>query len=311
MIDLRGARCLVLGGGGFIGTNVCKALLVRGANVEAFGRPPTHNYLSLVQWRPGELADVDALAAALANQDYVIHLIGGVGPVQSNDDPVRDVEENLVPTLRLIDLCQRAKVQRLIFASSGGTVYGISENKPITEEHPTNPITAYGINKLAAEKYLGLARRLHGLDIIVLRIANPYGPFQYARKQQGFVGTLIARALAGQSIEIWGDGTVIRDFVHVEDVAEAIIAALNYNGIEWVFNVGSGKGRSLREVVEGVTSVTNLSTRQIVYIPARSADVPVNILDISRIKKAMGWRPIVDWEEGLTQTIAWMRSIRS
>ncbi len=309
--DLRSARCLVLGAGGFIGTNTCHALMARGAQVEGFGRPPTHSGLLSMPWRDADFADADALAAAVAGQDFVIHLVGGRVPVLSNDDPVRDVEDNLLPSLRLIDLCRKANVRRLLFASSGGTVYGVTGPSPITEDHPTDPITAYGVNKLAAEKYLGLARRLHGFDAIALRIANPYGPFQFAHRPQGIVGALIARALAGETVEIWGDGSVVRDFLHVRDVAEAIVASLCYHGPEWVFNVGSGQGRSLREVVEAVARVADLPPERIRYLPARPADVPVNILDVTRISLAMGWRPTIGWEDGLAETAAWMRRARA
>jgi UDP-glucose 4-epimerase len=303
-----GAKCLVLGGGGFIGTNLCVGLTKAGAAVEVFGRRPFYQLpFTNTRWHEAEFSDASQLTEAVAGKDFVFHLLGGSVPAQSNSDPAGDVESSLLPSLQLMNICRAAQVKRIIFSSSGGTVYGVTDAQPILETSPTEPITAYGVNKLAVEKYLSLYRRLYGLDSVVLRISNPYGPYQYGRRPQGVVGTLLAKALTGEMIEIWGDGSVVRDFLHVDDAVAAMIAAASYEGGERLFNVGSGQGRSMRDVVESIRRELTLDAERICYRPGRETDVPVNILNINLIKRTIGWTPKIDWATGLAATVKWMK----
>ncbi|SOB81098.1 UDP-glucose 4-epimerase [Sphingomonas guangdongensis] len=309
-MSIAGARCLVLGGGGFLGINLCRALLAAGAEVAGYGRRP-HDRSALpsdLRWYDGDFADHAAIAQAVGGQDIVYHLLGGSVPAQSNAEPAADVVGSLLPSLRLIEACRAGGTGRLVFASSGGTVYGPTlPGIRITEDAPTNPITAYGINKLAVEKYLGLFRHLHGFDAVVLRVANPYGPFQHARRAQGVVGTALAHALAGEPIEIWGDGLVVRDYLHIDDVAAAMVTAGTYDGGQWLFNVGSGQGRTVRAVVEDVCALLGLPRDRIVHRPGRAVDVPYNVLNPDLIGREMGWAPSVDWQAGLVATARWLR----
>ncbi len=306
-MTVAGKRCLVLGGGGFIGAHLCRHLVEAGADVAAFGHLPRYAPPS-VQWHEAEFADVPALRRALAGRQRLFHLLGGSIPAQSNADPVGDVEASLVPTLRLIDACRAAGVERLIFASSGGTVYGVTDAAPVREDAPTDPITAYGVNKLLVEKYLGLYRHLYGFDSVVLRISNPYGPMQTGHRDQGVVGALIRRALSGDAIEIWGEGDILRDFIHVDDVVRAMVEAAEYDGRFRLFNVGSGVGRSVRSVAEAVVRATGADPGSIRYLSGRAADVPTNILDVARIGRELGWTPRIGWEKGLADTVAWARA---
>jgi UDP-glucose 4-epimerase len=308
-MTLTGTRCLVLGAGGFIGTNLLAALTATGAVTTAFGRLPRDLEVPLgVRWMEGEFADAERMAMAVREQDVVFHLLGGSIPAESNNEPSADVIGSLLPSIRLIEACRAAGIGRLVFASSGGTVYGPGPHRPVAEDEPTNPITAYGINKLAVEKYLGLFRRLHGLSPVVLRVANPYGPHQDVRRPQGIVATAIAHALAGEDIVVWGDGSVVRDYLHIDDVVRALLAAVRYRGDEWIFNVGSGEGRSVAQVVESVRSLTGLAADRVRYRPARPVDTPYNVLDTGLIGREMGWRPQVAFEQGLADTIRWWRT---
>lgn len=304
-----GRRCLVLGAGGFIGVNLCRGLVAAGAEVTGYGRYPQEAVAGLdtLPWHQAEFADEARMARALEGQEVVYHLLGGSVPAQSNDDPVGDVTASLLPSLRLIQSCRELGVRRIVFASSGGTVYGPTSARPVAETAPTAPITAYGINKLAVERYLGLSRALHGLDPVVLRISNPYGPFQHRRRPQGVVGTALARAVAGEPIEVWGDGSVVRDYLHIDDVITALIAAAGYVGPDWIFNVGAGVGRSVRSVIEDVCRVTGTPVSRVHYLPGRAADVPHNVLDPALIGREMGWQPMTDWSDGLRLTAQWMR----
>jgi UDP-glucose 4-epimerase len=298
-------RALVLGGGGFIGSHLVTALLAQGASVRVLERPyrtrmpsiPNH---PMLEWQEGDFGNVQDIHRALDNVDVVFHLVSTTQPKSSNDDPSFDVESNLSATLRLLDQLRGSKT-RLIFASSGGTVYGTPLHTPIPETHPTEPTCSYGIVKLAIEKYLALYQLLHSLDYRVLRVANPYGPGQETNHAQGVVGTFLSRVVHDQPIEVWGDGSVVRDYLYISDTVSALLRAAEYRGTERVFNIGSGGGHSVREIIAAVEQVTGKKA-QASYTAARKFDVPVSVLDITRASKELGWRPEVDLNEGLRLT---------
>lgn len=308
--DLNGLRCIVMGGGGFIGSNLCQALARRGARVQAFGRSmKISSACKDVTWTSGLFEDQSAVAQAIEGNSVLFHLIGAGLPVSSNRDPCADLSGSTINTLKMLDICRESGVKRVIFASSGGTVYGIPKSVPVCEDHPTEPICAYGISKLAIEKYLALYKHLHGLDYVVLRIANPFGRFQKLARKQGVVAAMIASVLRGEPLEFWGTGSVVRDFVHVDDVVEAMIASIFYEGNIRVFNVGSGVGRSINDVAADVERlILAPQTARRVYRDARPADVPINILDIGLIEREMHWFPQVDWQEGLKDTVDWLQN---
>jgi UDP-glucose 4-epimerase len=200
---------------------------------------------------------------------------------------------------------RREGVRKVVFASSGGTIYGRTRVSPIAEDHATDPTCAHGIGKLAIEKYLQLFKELHGLDCCALRIANPYGERQRTEKAQGAVGVLLERALNGRPFEIWGDGSVVRDYIHVSDVVRALIAgAAATDAANNVFNIGTGQGTSLNELVAVVERTINRRVRRI-YLPARGFDIDENVLDTSRATEELGWTASVSLEDGIRETIEW------
>jgi UDP-glucose 4-epimerase len=305
---LSNQRCLVLGGGGFLGTHLCNAMVTSGADVQAFGRSVSFPEAldDRVVWTAGDFTDTAALAKAIEGQDIVFHLISASIPESSNRDPAADLSVNALGTVGLLDLCRAEKVRRVVFTSSGGTVYGIPDATPIPEAAPTNPISAYGITKLVIEKYLALYHHLYDLDYQVFRIANPYGRYQSAFRKQGVVSALIHRALTGKPLDIWGTGEVQRDFIHVSDVIDAILLCYDYAGPHRIMNVGSGIGRSINDIVRSLERLLGCGALPKRHRPGRAADVPVNVLDIDLITKETGWRPRVDWIEGFTDTVQWM-----
>ena len=307
---LSGMQCVVLGGGGFIGTHLCKALLTRGASVRGYSRSRTYPAaLDGVIWTSGEFSDRTAVARAVDGCDIVFHLLGGSIPDSSNKDPLGDLLSSAVPSLQLLEICRAAKVRKILFVSSGGTVYGIPNAIPIPETAPTDPISAYGISKLAIEKYLALYHHLHGQDFCVLRVANPFGPYQSPDRRQGLIASLMHRISRGQPIEIWGDGEVVRDYIYIDDVIEALLAAVTYCGSHTLFNVGSGIGRSVLEVVRDVAEALGQPDVQRIHKPGRATDVPVSILDIARIEREVAWSPRTDWARALRLTADWIRTI--
>lgn len=308
-------RCLILGGGGFIGSFLADRLLILGHAVRIFERPRVLPYRALgpeerVEWLAGDFQSAADVEASVEGCNVVFHLVSTTLPKNSNDDPIYDVETNLVGTLRLLAAAVRCAVKKVVFISSGGTVYGIPSRIPVSEEHPTDPLVSYGIAKLAIEKYLHLYWYLHGLDYSVLRVANPYGERQRVDTAQGAVAVFLSRALAGQPIEIWGDGSVTRDYVYIEDVVDAFIMAMNHDGEPRVFNIGSGEGRSLNQLL---TTMEDLLGRPVErrYMTARKFDVPVNVLDITRAWDVLGWQPRVSFREGLQRMLDWMRNSRA
>jgi UDP-glucose 4-epimerase len=299
--------CLVLGGEGFLGTNLCRRLISSGRRVRAFGRRGQFSAaLDGVELRHGDLADTRQLADAVKGNDVVFHLIHSTLPQSANLKISADVTENLLPSLALLDLAYQAGVKRVVFVSSGGTIYGRPARIPTDEMAPTDPITAYGISKLAMEKYLALYRRLYGLDYRILRVANPFGPFQLPFKRQGLIAEAISCALANEPIEIWGDGSVVRDFIFVDDVVDALILAAHAGGEERTFNIGSGVGRSVREVLAAVEQT--IGTRlHVTWKTARAVDVPVSTLSVVRARDQLGWQCKTSFSRGIAQTIAWWR----
>jgi UDP-glucose 4-epimerase len=303
-------NCLILGGGGFIGSHVVDALLDAGHRVRVFERPRVPQYRPFagdaMEWLEGDFQNSVLVREAVRGVDAIVHLVSTTLPKGSNDDPEFDVQSNVIGTLRLLRFAVEAGVRKVVFISSGGTVYGVPTIVPIPETHATDPRVSYAIGKLAVEKYLAVFEQQYGLAYAVLRVANPYGPRQRVDVAQGAVAMFVDAALSGRTVEIWGDGSVVRDYVHVADVARAFVAALNYAGPERVFNVGSGRGCSLTELLALIErAVGHPVPRR--HLPARGIDVPCNVLDIARAARELGWAPQISLEEGLVRTVAWVR----
>ena len=314
-MDKEQARAVVLGGAGFLGSHLVEALLARGVRVRVFDRPGA-DLRNLEEAGPGwtflggDFANEVDQDAALRDVDTVYHLVSTTIPATSNDNPVYDVETNLVPTLTLLEAVRRHGAPRVVFVSSGGTVYGRPEILPIPETHPTRPIVSYGVVKLAVERYLELHHRLHGLSYAVVRLANPYGPRQDPAGAQGAASVFLGRAFRGEPITIWGDGSVVRDYVYVDDAVAGMVAAAERGGDAGVYNVGSGEGTSLLRLVDAIGAAGGLRP-DVRHEPGRAFDVPENVLDIARARAELGWEPRVPLEEGLRRTWLWLQARES
>lgn len=300
-------KCLVLGGAGFLGSHLCDGLLEEGYQVRIFEKEHVNKdnvsrFMDRIEWVEGDFINPNHIQEAVNGVDVVFHLISTTLPKSSNENTVFDISTNLIPTLHLLETSCKMKVKKIIFFSSGGTVYGIPCNIPITEDHPTNPICSYGIHKLTIEKYLQLYQHLYGLNYSIMRISNPYGERQRPNLSQGVVAVFIHKILKKDPIEIWGDGSVIRDYIHVSDVVRAAICLINYSGKYNLFNIGSGVGISLLDVIKYIEDIVEFSA-DISFMPARSLDVSINILDNRRALSELSWVPGVGFKEGLERTI--------
>lgn len=301
-------RALVLGGNGFIGTHVVDALVTAGHDVRVFDRAPElyRSPLPTVDYRLSAFADVPALAEALEGVHVVFHLISTTVPSTSNLDPVGDIEGNLINTLRLLQLMREKEIGRIVYLSSGGTVYGVPRELPIAESHPLNPICSYGVVKVAVENYLHMYQALHGMQRVVLRASNPYGERQTHAGVQGVIGTFLAKVRSGETIEIWGDGRIVRDYIYVADLANLCVLAgvSTYTG---VLNVGNGIGHSLLDILNVIGEVVGHEV-QPVFKAGRNFDVPEVVLDISKAQRELGWRPNADLKRGLIETWRWIQA---
>lgn len=301
---------LIIGGCGFIGSHIAEELskhderlviLDRNADQPNRRRVPA-TYIA------GEFGNRGELEAVLINHaiQLVVHLASSTVPGNSNRDPEFDVRTNVVETIALLDLCVKHRVKKILFLSSGGTVYGIPRYVPVDEEHPTHPISSYGVTKLTIEKYLQLYHHLHKLDFVALRAANPYGPHQRPIAAQGAIAVFSYRMLRGEEISVWGDGSVVRDYFHVRDLARLCVAAL-LGGECGVFNAGSGVGLSLREVIGAIEHIVGRPARIRWELP-RALDVPRIILECSRAQRCFDWTPEIVLEEGLREVVRWLKS---
>jgi UDP-glucose 4-epimerase len=303
-------RVLLLGGGGFLGGHIAEALLEGGSPVRVFDRAPGSRLSQLaadIEFCLGDFDNRSDLSSALDGCPLIIHLVSTTIPKTSNEDPVADLKDNLIGTVRFLEFARRARVRKIIFASSGGTVYGVPTIVPIPEDHATRPVCSYGIHKLAIEQYMELYRRLHELDYCVLRMSNPYGEHQRADSGQGAVAVFLDHVIRGHEIEIWGDGSAVRDYVYVKDVAQAFYRATMYAGEPRTFNIGSGQGTTVTELLQLIEQVTRRPIRRR-HLPARPFDVPTNVLDISRARNYLGWQPLHSLEQGLRRTLSWFES---
>jgi UDP-glucose 4-epimerase len=310
--EMNAWRVLVLGGTGFLGTHLVDALVHRGVAVRVFDRrvPSAATSVSFgerdvpafvgvspgVEVVNGDFVTGDGLASALGGVDLVYHLVSTTVPSTSNLDPIADVQSNLVGTLRLLQSMQAAGVNRIVYVSSGGTVYGNPSVLPVPETHALNPLCSYGVVKVAVENYLRMYSDLYGIVGNVLRVSNPYGTHQKHIGVQGVIPTFFKKIADGTPIEIWGDGSVVRDYIHVNDVVTALLHA-GARDRSGTFNIGSGTGNSVNEILDIVQRQMGQKA-SVRYLPQRNFDVERIILDITKAREELNWQPLLSLEAG-------------
>ncbi len=308
-------RILITGGTGFLGKHSVKLFCERGYRVRVLAREAiipaeiaTHS--PDIEWVVGELSDKAILLKACQNCQSILHLAWSSVPQTAAQNPQNDVVNNLIGTLNLLEAGVAARVELFLFISSGGTVYGVPQQNPIHESHPMQPITPYGISKATIEHYLAFFNKKYGLDYRILRVSNAYGKYQNMDKPQGVIGHWLRAVVRQEPIQIWGDGHVVRDYVYVQDVAQALWqAATTPTVAQKTFNIGSGHGLSLHELAATVEKVTGLPL-QLAFREARPDDVPQNVLAIDLAKQALNWTPKTPLELGLLQTWNWLKTIK-
>ena len=301
----------MLGGCGFIGSYITDAMLEDGHQVRILSHTPEalRAPLADVEYHMGDVADQVAVDAALRGIDVVVHAVSTTVPGTSNNDPAGDVRGNLIACVQLLELMRKHGIPRIIYLSSGGTVYGNPEHCPVAEDAPLQPICSYGVVKVAVENYLGMYRHIYGFEPVILRLSNPYGPRQGHLGVQGAITSFLHQVRRKETLTIWGDGSNVRDYVHVEDVARLCKQAAlgTHSG---VFNVGSGVGYSLSEMIAIIASVTG-KTPEICHLEKRLFDVNEIVLDISKAKDVFNWRPRINLQQGIREYWLWMMEHKS
>lgn len=273
--------------------------MARGHHVSIVDRAPCPAGFPCDEWKILDIeTGADDLAAFARGHDTLIYLASASLPASAMPSLATEVVHHVGCAMETMELCLREGVRRIVFASSGGTVYGSGARNPSSESDSTAPITAYGASKLAIEGFLRVLALKHGIAGVALRISNPYGRWQRAERRQGFIAAAIHSCIENTPLTIWGDGSVVRDFVYANDVADCFLDACAYEGEPVVVNVGSGKGYSLKYVLGLLNSMTSRPIA-VSHEPGRSVDLAANVLNVSLAKNVFGWTPRVDLETGL------------
>jgi len=304
---------LVTGGTGFIGSHLVRGLTNSGKHeVTVFStwKPSKQQLASGANYILGNMGDSVLLEQMIKTHDIevVYHLAWNSIHETSLEDTAEDLETNLLGTVNLLEACRKNGVRRVIFMSSGGTVYGLPDALPVSERQATHPISAYGVTKLAAEKYLGLFQHIYGLETVVMRPSVPYGPGQDPRRRQGAIAVFIDRVLRSEPITVWGDGSSLRDYFYVGDMVDPLINAISIPAdADNIFNLGGSEAYTLRELISNIENTLNLKV-SVTFEPARNFDVPKLKLDCRRAQSIIGWRPATGLKEGILLTEKWMRN---
>jgi len=301
---------LIVGANGFIGSNLALALSSRtDVTLSLLSRNFSQQIKSLeeegVSFFQGDYADSKFLEKALYGQKMVYHLVSATVPSQSWETPIVEVEKNLIPTINFLNSCQKMKVAKVAFASSGGTVYGATA-KECFEEDPLAPFSPYGIVKASIEYFLEYYRVSCGLEYDVFRITNPYGPM-LNKEGFGVINTWVEAALNGQNIEIWGDGSASKDYIYIKDVVTLIQHSLRNLQSSGTYNVSSGKQWSLLELSEHILEVVG-SDSTLVFKPGKRGDNKTTRVNNQKILSQLQGFSFTPLEKGLKQTMEFLKN---
>ena len=297
-------KYLVLGGNGFIGKYIVDRISEFGDVVVAdYNIEHAEDSKPNVEYKKIDFCSCEDFSSYLEDIDVVVHLISTIGPSDKTENINKEISDNVFPTIRLLDSMNKCGTKKIIFVSSGGTVYGEHELSPIKEEEAKNPICNYGIIKELIEKYLNLYNLYYGIEYRVARLGNPYSEVVKQGRKQGIIPIFIDQMLNNETLKVWGDGNDVRDYIYMDDAIDAIIKIINYNGQEKVFNVGTGVGFSINDLIRIINDKLNIENLQVSYLASRKCDVKYNVLDIQKTMREINWEPKISLDEGIQKVI--------
>jgi UDP-glucose 4-epimerase len=302
-------NALVIGGNGFIGSHLVDSLLQKGHSVRVFdmGAERFRVPLKGVDYRLSTLDNRADLYEAMLGIDVVYHLASASVPSTSGIDTILDIQKNVIPAMTILDLVVKRDIKRFVYFSSGGAVYGNPLTIPVSEEHPLRPISSYGIVKVTIEHYLELYQRVYGLQPLILRPSNPYGPRQGHYLAQGVISTFLRKVKMNEPLVVFGDGSAVKDYIYITDLVEQC-CDLSVTDVTGAYNIGSGQGTSLNEILELIRKITKRDLK-IEYIPTKVYDVSRFVLDTTKASNARKKIvPLTTLEAGMRKLWEWMGS---
>lgn len=295
-------KCLILGAGGFMGKSLCKEL-IKDHEIVAFDKvipeevATMHGNITSVE---GNFVETKNFSKLLEGVDKVIHLISTTIPQEDTSEIDTEIMQNVIPTVRLLEGMVRKSVPEIIFASSGGTIYGESEKRANEVGDELHPICGYGVQKKVIEAYLEFYGLRHGINYKIMRISNPYGVGQDTQKPQGVIPIFVYRLFQGLPITIYGDGNNERDYIYMPDLVKAFKRVLEYKGDAHIFNIGSGRSYTLNEIINIIEKRTGMQFSEVYYKKSRKCDVTRNLLNVDRTQCELGWKVEIDLEQGIS-----------
>lgn len=310
----------VLGADGFLGRALVTELAKqKDMTITAFSRfsslaredADSHpfNNLKNVTIVRGDFYNRDEVEGVIKDADYVFHLVSSTTPASSTKDPLVDIDTNLRSSVELFSLCSEHKIKKIIYFSSGGAVYGNTDDEYITESEHLAPVSPYGISKVAIEQYLEYFRQSRNLDYLVYRIANPYGPGQNIFGKQGVIPIFIHHLIDKKPITIYGDGEMVRDYIYIDDLVEMVCQTFNKKTTHRIYNLGSGNGTSINALIKALEASRGGEQAQKEYLPKPATFVNRNVLSIDRFINEFNINPKVALEEGIERTWKYVSEI--
>ena len=303
-----GKNILVTGGDGFIGSHIVDLLISKGYNVDILDNLSTgkrKNINKKAKFIVGDILSIDKNIKKYKNIDATIHCAAQISVIKSVENPLNDAVNNVIGTLKILEMCKKLKIKKFIFASTGGAIYGDVKKLPISEKQVEAPESPYAVSKMAVEMYMDFYRKAYGIDCISLRYANVYGPRQDHLGEAGVVAIFINKLLRNQIPIINGDGNQTRDFVYVEDVAEANLRALEKRTHSKKINIGTGTQTSVNNLLSKIKKIMGKERTKPTHVKEKKGEVRFSSLDIKLAKKELGWEPKISLDVGLEKTITW------